>query len=240
MQLLLPSRILEPKSTFELRFAAEMVPAEQVGKPASASPLVFDPPVDGRFVWLSTRSGSFAPTGILPLGTKFKISLRPGLKDARGKALAAQLRETAETPPMRVKGIAAKTYVDTDNATAIPRFTVLFNANINAATAAKFVRYVDAAGTRVEARVEQVEDPADRDRAFPKWNSDDKSLAVWGEPDAVEATPSEEDESSDSSTDSPTSKPRIPRQNILYVSPVKPLPPGKDWRLVFDARASRC
>ena len=41
---------------------------------------------------------------MLPLGTKFKISLRPGTKDAAGKAVPATLRETAETPPFRVKG----------------------------------------------------------------------------------------------------------------------------------------
>ena len=66
-QLLLPSRKLEPKSTFEVRFAAEMVPADQVGKPAEISPLVFQPSVEGRFLWLSTRSGTFTPAKILPL-----------------------------------------------------------------------------------------------------------------------------------------------------------------------------
>src|SRR5437588_8766947 len=82
VQLLLPSRRLEATSTFELRFATEMVPAAQVGKPAPVSPLVFAPAMEGQFVWLSTRSGTFAPKGILPLGTKYQISLRAGLKDA--------------------------------------------------------------------------------------------------------------------------------------------------------------
>src|SRR5688572_7571403 len=39
VQLLLPSRLLEPTSTFELRFATEMVPADQIGKGATVSPL---------------------------------------------------------------------------------------------------------------------------------------------------------------------------------------------------------
>ena len=233
-QLLVPSRTLEPESTFELRFAAEMVPADQIGKPAEPSPLVFDPPVQGRFIWLSTRSGSFAPESILPLGTKFKISLRPGLKDARGKAVAAQLRETAETPPMRVKGSVATTYVDSDNATAVPRYTVLFNANVKAAEVAKFIRYVDAAGTRIDARVEQVEDPKQRERGFNKWNSDDKSLAVWGEQLQDDPAPSEEEEGSDSAADEAlTTKPKAPRGNLIFIAPTKPLPPGKGWRLVL-------
>ena len=235
VQLLLPSRTLEAKSTFELRFAAEMVPPDQIGKMAEPSPVVFDPPIEGRFVWLSTRSGSFAPAGILPLGTKFKIAVRPGLKDAAGKPINAQLRETAETPPMRVKGTVATTYVDTDNATAMPRYSVLFNANVKAATAAKFIRYVNAAGTRIDARVEQIEDPTQRDRGYAKWNSDDKSLAIWGELPEDEPAPSEEDEDGEASTDLPGAKPKVARQNILYVAPAKPLPPGKDWKLVFEA-----
>lgn len=42
-QLLLPSRTLEPNSTFELRFATEMVGAEDVGKPGTVSPLLLEP-----------------------------------------------------------------------------------------------------------------------------------------------------------------------------------------------------
>ncbi len=166
-QLLLPSRVLAPESTFELRFASEMVRPEQIGKPAEVSPLLFDPPIAGRFVWLSTRSGSFAPEGILPLATKFKISLRPGTKDASGKIVPPALRETAETPPFRVKGESVIGYIDKDNATVFPRFLILFNANVNAASAAKYCRFVNGAGRRIEARVEQADDPQKRERKFP-------------------------------------------------------------------------
>ena len=85
VQLLLPSRRLEPTSTFELRFPSEMVPADQLGKAAPVSPLVFAPAVEGQFIWLSTRSGTFVPKGILPLGTKYQITLRAGLKDSAGR-----------------------------------------------------------------------------------------------------------------------------------------------------------
>src|SRR5438874_7748035 len=85
VQLLLPSRRLEPTSTFELRFASEMVAPDQVGKQAKISPLVLSPGVDGQFIWLSTRSGTFVPKETLPLGTKYQISLRAALKDLAGR-----------------------------------------------------------------------------------------------------------------------------------------------------------
>src|SRR5437016_6113080 len=153
VQLLLPSRRLEPTSTFELRFATEMVAADQIGKPAAVSPLVFAPAVEGQFIWLSTRSGTFVPKGILPLGTKYQITLRGGLKDAAGRDVKSNLREVVETPPLRVKGTSAFGGADPENASATPRFLVLFNANVDAAACARFFRFTNGAGAKVDAQV---------------------------------------------------------------------------------------
>ena len=224
VQLLLPSRRLEPSSTFELRFANEMVPADQIGKPEKISPLVFTPAVEGQFIWLSTRSGTFAPKGILPLGTKYQISLRSGLKDAAGREVKSTLKESAETPPLRVKGVSALGGADPQDAPATPRYLVLFNANVAADACAKFFRFTNAAGVKIDARVEQANDPKIRDRTFPSYQSDDRTLTAWGEKPA----PVEESEESDKE------KPAAPRQNVLFVAPAKPLPPGNDWRLVIE------
>ncbi|MEN3370029.1 MAG: alpha-2-macroglobulin [Verrucomicrobiota bacterium] len=223
VQLLLPSRRLEATSTFELRFATEMVPADQVGKPAAISPLLFTPAVEGQFIWLTTRSGTFAPKGILPLGVKYQISLRSGLKDAAGREIKSSLRENVETPPFRVKGISWIGGGDPQDASATPRHLVLFNANVKAEACAKFFRYTNAAGVKIDARVEQANDPKNRDRAFPTYQSDDRNLSIWGE----KAAPVEEDEEKD--------KDKPVRQNVLFVVAAKPLPPGNDWKLVVEA-----
>jgi len=230
VQLLLPSRQLESTSTFELRFPNEMVPADQAGKAASVSPLVFSPVMEGQFVWLSTRSGTFAPKGVLPLGTRYQISLRPGLKDAAGHAVTATLNETAQTPPMRVKGVSTLSGGQENDAPAMPRYLILFNANIKAAACAKFFRFTNAAGAKVEARVGQAGDAENRVRAFAPYQSDDRSLSIWGEPPAA---PSETSESGDDIEEK--DKPVVPRQNILVVTPIRPLSPGTDWKLVIDA-----
>jgi uncharacterized protein YfaS (alpha-2-macroglobulin family) len=228
VQLLLPSRQLEPASTFELRFANEMVSPDEVGKPVAVSPLLFSPAIDGQFVWLSTRSGTFAPKGTLPLGTKYQISLRPGLKDVAGRAVTATLKETAETPPMRVKGVSSIGYSDVEGASATPQFLVLFNANVRAEACAKFFRFTNPSGGKIEARVEQ-STAAKGERAFPTYRSDDGSLSIWAEPTPASSEsrePGEDDEERD--------KPGVPRQNVLLVSPAKPLPAGNDWKLVIE------
>ena len=176
VQLLLPSRKLEPTSTFELRFQSEMVSADQIGKPAPVSPLIFSPAVDGQFIWLSTRSGTFAFKGILPLGTKYQISLRPGVKDAAGHEVKSSLRETAETPPLRVKGVSWMGGGDPQDASATPRYLILFNANVSAEACAKFFRFANAAGVKVDARVAQASDPKNREQYFPAYQSDDRTL----------------------------------------------------------------
>ncbi len=229
VQLLLPSRQLEPTSTFELRFPTEMVPPDQVGKPASVSPLVFAPAMDGQFVWLSSRSGTFAPKGVLPLGTKYQISLRSGLKDAAGRPVTATLKETAETPPMRVKGFTGLVSSSEDNASAVPRYLILFNANVKPETCAKFFRFTNVSGAKVEARVERPA-PARGDSAFPSYQSDDRSLVIWGEP----PPPPEPTESGEEDEDKNKNTPIVPRLNILLVSPAKPLSPGNDWKLVME------
>jgi uncharacterized protein YfaS (alpha-2-macroglobulin family) len=226
VQLLLPSRRLEPTSTFELRFATEMVAADQIGKPAAASPLVFAPAVDGQFIWLSTRSGTFVPKGILPLGTKYQITLRAGLKDAAGRDVKSGLREAVETPPLRVKGTSALGGADPENASATPRYLVLFNANVNAAACAKFIRFANGAGVKIDARV-AADDPEISERAFPSYQSDDRMLTAWGEtPAPVE---------SDEETTTKEEKTRAARKNVLFVAAAKPLPPGNDWKLVIEA-----
>jgi uncharacterized protein YfaS (alpha-2-macroglobulin family) len=225
VQLLLPSRRLDPTSTFELRFPGEMVRAEEVGKAAAVSPLIFTPAIDGQFIWLSTRSGTFAPKGILPLGTKYQISLRGGLRDTAGREVKSSLRENVETPPLRVKGISAVNGPDTQNAPTTPSYVILFNANVDAAACGRFIHFVNGAGAKVEARVEP-DDPKEPERGFMSFQSDDGSLAAWGDKPAP-MEPPEESFSSD--------RPHVLRKNVLFVAAARPLPPGKDWKLVLDA-----
>src|SRR4051794_28785168 len=225
VQLLLPSRQLDPTSTFELRFTTEMVPASEIGKSAAVSPLIFSPAIDGQFIWLSTRSGTFAPKGILPLGTKYQITLRGGLKDAAGREVKSSLRENVETPPMRVKGVEPLGPNDPENATALPRHLILFNANVDPAACAKFIRFANGAGLKIDARVEG-DDPNNRERAFANYQSDDRTLSAWGEkPPPVSAD--------EETFDSDNENPHALRKNVLIVAATKPLPPGNDWKLII-------
>ena len=107
---------------------------DQLGKPAPVSPLVFTPPMEGQFVWLSSRSGTFAPKGVLPLGTKYQISLRAGLKDAAGRPVTATLKgNRGNSADAGERSLGARQSGRRTTRAAMPRYLILFNANVKAA-----------------------------------------------------------------------------------------------------------
>jgi len=229
VQLLLQSHRLEPTSTFDVRFAAEMIPRDQIGGANAPSPLVFDPPLKGQFVWLSTRSGSFAPSEVLPLGVTYHIGLQNGLKDAAGGEVKAKLAETASTPPMLVKGFEVVGYINNEDAPADPTYKLLFNTIVRPGDAAKYLKFVNAEGAQAAARVEQATDPANPFNNFETGLSNDRSLLTW-----AERFDSRDRPASIATAGAVMASAKL-HLNLLSVTPEKPLPPGKDWQLVVDA-----
>ena len=230
VQLLLPSQRLEPTSTFDVRFATEMVPRDQIGAANAPSPLLFDPPLKGQFVWLSTRSGSFAPAEVLSLGLTYRISLQKELKDAAGHEVKAELKETASTPSMLIKGIEQIVYFNNEDASAVPEYKLLFNTNVRPEDAAKFLKFVNADGAEVAASVSQAPDPANPLNTFDASLSDDHSLLTWTERFTVH-----EDLAVNANAENAAKPPAALHRNLLHVTPEKPLPPGQGWQLVVAA-----
>src|SRR5262245_4981516 len=95
---------LTPRSAFELRFDEAMIADDAVGKAGAEAPLVIAPEIKGNWVWLSTQSGVFTLSEPPPLGGKFQVTLRGGLKTAAGKDFRGTIKQSFTTPPFRVKG----------------------------------------------------------------------------------------------------------------------------------------
>ncbi len=234
VQLLLPSRVLQPDSTFELRFASRDGAGGwnwQTRRRFAAGA----GPGCARSLHLAEQAQrQLCAGGVLPLGTIFKISLRPGTKDAAGREVRATLRETAETPPFRMKGENA---LELCGSSTMPRSCRVFSSFLTPmwmpARAAKFCRFVNAAGTRIEARVEQASDQT-------------KSRSQSSRPSAVTTSRSQSGARKSRRRHCHPRRKKMktpcripgkappPRGNILYIAPVKPLPPGANWRLVLD------
>ncbi len=214
-RLLLTSVELNAGSTFELRFEEPVASLEEVGAPAAVSPVVSEPPLPGPFTWTSRRSGLFVPSRPLDLGTRYRFSLRPGLKNADGAVLKARLVRSFQTPPLTIEMARADNWENT-SATPWPRFQVTANALLSPGELQRHVRF-RSGGTRIPAEVVVLTNGLG---TFGRGTS----LASWFQNFPPDRLPTNEFRSH-STNGNP----------LFLVLPVQPLPPGDHWRLEVSA-----
>ncbi|MHB1308680.1 MAG: alpha-2-macroglobulin family protein, partial [Limisphaerales bacterium] len=221
VQLVARSETLEPSTTLELRFDEPMVSPEVLGQPVTPSPLVFRPPLKGRFVWLSQRSGVFTPEEPYRLGTTYRLSLRRDLRQVDGRPLRAVLDESLPVPSFGVAMEPTGSFPHT-NLHALPWLRLEFNASVDAEVAARFIRFEGAAGAIVAAHVKPATPALIGEWRREHWRSPEPNR-TWLErfkslenPEAGQPSTPGEDAWS----------------NVLLVQPVLPLPAGEGWRLV--------
>ena len=141
---LLSSTPLAPTSTLEVRFNADMVPADQIGKPVEPPPLVLTPAVPGTFQWVSARSGMFQPAEPYPLGTTIQVTLRDVTsRRSRARTLPADWKAVVSAPLFALQAWSPTTnYSSKENASALPEVGLLFNADVSPETAAGSLWFV--------------------------------------------------------------------------------------------------
>src|ERR1043166_92191 len=79
--------IMEQGREFMLTFPRTMVEAEVIDKDGQTGPLVFEPSLDGRFLWKSQTEGVFRVTGVPLPGITYRAKLRDELHDLAGERL---------------------------------------------------------------------------------------------------------------------------------------------------------
>ncbi len=210
-----------PTATFTIRFARPMVDSASVGKVADPAPVELQPAAKGKFTWLSTRSGVWAPEEPLPLSTTFRFVFRAGAKNAGGEKLEGDIETTFATPGLTMKGWHSPQYFNREDAPAAPNLNLLFNADISAADAGRFLAFTNKQGAKVAAKVLQA-DPAHHPlHRFPSYRSEDRSLLTWKARFFEKITSSIGKRA-----------PEVARQNQLFVTPADPLSVGEDWKLI--------
>ena len=226
VQLVLNSETLTPSATFELRFEDPIIEPGIVGRSAILSPLVIEPRLQGRFVWLSTRSGVFTPTESTALATAYHFALRRGLKDLAGHPLDARLGRTLRTPEFAVEhgwlGFSAA------NVPSNPEIKLNFNADVSPDVARSFLEFRSRSGQRIPARV--LHATGEDSFYLNQWYPGDV-MAPWR---SLFATISNQLSVVSNQSDGMTSKTN-PVLNRLIVSPLRPLPVGAGWKLVVAA-----
>lgn len=212
------SAAISPTRTLELRFSHEMIAPPDLAKAELPSPVETIPAVEGKWTWQSTRSGVFSPSEPWPLATTIQIRLRDELKTAAGEPLPADWKRTIDSPAFAVQAWSHVTYWNASDAISEPAMALLFNADVEASTAAASMKFTRPNGETIAAKVASPDAKRPGLSYFSQWNvTAGRSLLTWAERFTSEAMPAGV------------------RKNQLFVSPAKPLTPGLAWRLVVAA-----
>lgn len=219
VELLQDGEYLEPSSTLELRFSEAVIEKDAVGPVAGEPPVVIKPALPGKFTWLSTRSGVFVPDSAAPLGTRFRISIRPGLTNIAGKEVGKGFQATLKTPPFTVYKNRLPTQ-ESDDLSPNTEQQLAFNLAVDADQVAPFLRFINSDGRSVSAIVRYA---TGRDYFLLQPNEGDWEKR-WQLAKTPSAAPAEEGESEEDFQ--PSNEPLTDR---LVVTPAEPLTPGGKW-----------
>ena len=213
--------LMYPAASFEVRFAAAMIAADQVGKETDASPLVFTPALPGSFRWVSQRSGVYTLAEPPPLGATYHGALRDGLKNLDGRPITApaDLARDFHTPGLDFAAVVVNTDGSGD-LPVLPKVHLLCNSTVSPAKVAPAFSFRGPDGARVAARVSALpsDAPSGRFGRRPERSWRDQFLDAHAAPGGPDAP----GQPSDS-------------RNRLEVVPTSALGVGKDWRLVAEA-----
>ncbi len=232
VRLVLSSDELNPTTTFELRFDEPVIAENQVGLQAQESPLKISPKIEGRFVWLSRRSGVFTPSDPFALGKTYLFTVYQQSIQSDGRRVTARLYHKLAAPAFRVVdhflsgGMFERGYLPeagSTNAPAQPTFILQFNAEVDAAAAGAYLAFRNAAGQRIPAQVRQGTTDEYFGSPIATWNqrfrqTNGRSL---NSPARLRQSIPE-----------PESPSPTPVPNRLVVTPATPLRVGLGWKLV--------
>ncbi len=209
---------LNPTSTFEVRFDAEMVDSDRVGIPGEISPITILPSLDGTFAWQSRRSGVFIPTKPFPLDATYIIRLKSGLLGSDGKRSTAKMHRVFRTPALQMKGGNTSNFGESyDGESEVP---LAFNGEIRLERLKGQLQFQDSAAGVVDAEIEVMKSDDNRlsGAEYRTWSQRFHIL----KPIDIDAEDS-------------TSMQQSRLQNRFVARPTKPLPAGKDWRLILKS-----
>ena len=130
---------LNARDTITVSFPAAMVGAEKIDAGGAAAPIVFDPSVEGKFLWKSVTEGEFTPTGDLPPGMSYRVRIAPGLRDANGGLVGAKLDEKFTTPAFR----ARTDFDETKRLRSRPQVLLEFNYGVDLSDVAERIYFQD-------------------------------------------------------------------------------------------------
>ncbi|MDQ6766269.1 MAG: MG2 domain-containing protein, partial [Candidatus Eremiobacteraeota bacterium] len=158
-------------------FAYPLIPLQALEDPAQQSKLahfVIEPPLAGRFRFLTPKMVGFQQDEALPLATRVQVTLKAGLSDLKGHKLDRDLSWTFTTAPIDIKGLPA--VGDGSGPAGLnPMLQFRSNVELDVQSLADHIALVDAkskAKVPVTATLDVSETPSPSDEDQPQYRYD--------------------------------------------------------------------
>ncbi len=104
-----PSRLTETRDQSRMIvviFNKPMVPLQALPQFEEKGPLMFDPPLSGKYRWLGPSTLTFVPADTRPFATEYKAKVPAGTRALDGSVLASDYEWTFQTPrPVLVRTV---------------------------------------------------------------------------------------------------------------------------------------
>ena len=205
---------LTPESTIELVLDHAVAGADRIGKEAKTPWLDIQPAWKGTLFWKEANVLEFRPAGPPALGTTYVFKLTGKHAHLDGSPIpTGEIAKVASLPFQIDYATLLERYED-DWSPRSAAYFLRFNGDVSPEKAAPFLFYEADGGQRVAARTERA--------TFGRLKQPGYLGASWSERFARRGQPA---------PPQPDLTPGLELPNGLIVSPLQPLPAGKNWRL---------
>ncbi len=198
---------LTPESKIDLVLDLPAVAPTELGKTVDNTWLEIQPALPGKLLWKAQNIAHFVPDKPPAIGTSYTFSIPKGRKHADGSAVPPGKITTLDSEPFRIVAANAQNRWSEDYSPSTSQWLIVFNDDVDPATASAFISFSSNTGQRVAAKLE----PATVARtgyyatAYKPWAARAPGYAP------------------------PESTPESPVAHALVATPVSPLPVGKGW-----------
>lgn len=201
---------LAPETTIDLVLDKAVIPVAEIGGTTVNDWLEIEPAWPGKLRWKAENIAEFLPEGPPAIGMMYEFSVPGGRQhvdgsEVEGGRVMTVSAEDFQIPTVRTLGERWRS----DYSVSTGEWLVFFNDAVDPAAVAGFVVFASTDGQRVAARVGR---------------ATSKQAGYYGNryrPWAERIPTAERPQRGDDDV--------LP--NVLVVSPVEPLPPGKGWQL---------
>ncbi len=100
-----PSGVISPKTNLNFTFSADMVQSQDVGNTFRGDLIRFNPPVPGRYRWISRRELRFLPEAPFRPSTRYTLELRSDIPQEKDKYLSGRRSREFTTYPFKVEDV---------------------------------------------------------------------------------------------------------------------------------------